>query len=250
MENIISLGENLFALESALGYGNIISVEYERSSAYELTRENPPFYNTIEEALNSIRRFNSFYISYAQIMHGIASNTMNTESLIASYNTSLRGVAETIEISNDIVDNSIIASGLVFNFAFERITYDKQIEALQEVLKTSSPIVLEMLNIYIDVIDDLEFTISDYYQRYMLSLENLALMTTSTLTKESLNQRKILLSENHKDSIDRLLAIKTSFEQLIVIEQQLAQKITEEDLGEESLRDFVIRNYEIYEEIN
>lgn len=252
MNNIERIGTELFALESSLGFQDILDAELDRESSYNLSYDNPPYYITVTELIDSIKTFNSFYKSYSSILYSIASNNSEISDLVSSYNKALNKIAEDIELESSITEYSITSSSLVLNFALERISYPKQIESLKEISRLGSPIILEIIDVYIGIIDNLEFTVADYYSRYLISIENLRSILTEDLSqkrREELNLRLMNLTERYKQTTNNLKSLRNSFISLRELENELYVNIQEENIGEETLKDFVIRNYDLYWEL-
>lgn len=248
--NIQSLGISLYSLEASLGVQNILDAELVRSDPYNVEYRSNPFFTTITETLNSIHTFNSFYKSYSSILLSVASNDMGLSKSVATYNSSLKSITEDLEISNDIVNASIDTTSLISNAIFERVTYNTRIAHLQEISKNSTELIINILDIYLDIMNDLEFTMNDYYSRYYFHLENLMALGQDSFIKRDISNELIELTINHKENMNDLLKLKNSLESLKELEIELHQRIMNEDLGEnEDLQDFVIRNYELYEEL-
>lgn len=252
MNSIEKIGLELFALESSIGFQDILDAELNRDNPYEISYDNPPYYVTVTELINSIKTFNSFYKSYSSILYSIASNNSEISSLVSSYNNALNNIAEDIELESSIAEYSITSSSLVLNFALERISYPKQVEALKETSVLGSPIILEMINVYISIIDNLEFTVADYYSRYLIAIENLRISFSENISQEreeKLNLRLIDTTERYRQITNTLKSLRESFVSLRNMESELYTNIQEENIGEESLKDFVMRNYDLYWEL-
>jgi len=249
MSIIENLGKEITALETAIGMRDISDLDLVRNSPYDVSYRDSLFFQTISEALSSIRNFNSLYRSYSSLMYAVASDNLSTPDLIIDYNNSLTSISESLSISNEIVDYSISASSLLLNFVAERFSYNQRIVALKNISENSE-IILEIIPIYIETIDDLEFTVSDYYTRYSLAIENMTLLTDDSGMIENLTLRLLSLNESYQNTLSVLSNLKNNFIALAELEKQLYNNIQEENLGDEELKDFVIRNYELYEELN
>jgi len=250
MTEIEQLGQELFALEATLGNQDLLDAELIRNGPYKIEYENSPFFLTVRNSLNSIKEFNDFYRSYSSIMFSIASDDLNNQEAIVSYNNSIQKIADDLGLSGDVMSYSITGSSMILNTVLERVTYKQELESLQEITEITSPVIIDMIDVYIEIVDTLEFTLSDYYSRYMLSLESLGLLIPDNLEyRENLSRRTLSLSEKYRNSISTLGNLRVSFERLRSLEIELSTRILEEDFEKEELRDFVMRNYEFYEEL-
>lgn len=249
MKTIESLGEELYIVESSLDEQDILDIEVIRESPYEVNFSNPPFFFTIKDTISSLSNFNSFYIDYSNTLYKISSNELKTKEHAVSFNSSLKDITEELDVSDELINQSINASSSLVRLSYERFTYKTRINLLQDISKATSPLVIEIIDIYLDIIDDLEITLSDYYSRMFFHLENES-YSREGLERRELNEELLKLSYDYQNSINNLSKLKNNFEFLKEKEEILYEKIINEELGSQDTVDFIIDNYEFYEELN
>lgn len=238
---IETLGENSFSAEATIGLQEISTIRLKRTNPYVILYDEEPFYLTIRNVLNRIKEFNDFYKNYSNALFSIASNNLNISKVITSYNYSLIGISEDLGIDNDIIENSIITSSLIFNLALDRFSYNKRLTYLKEI--SNPTLILEILEIYINIIDELEFTIYDYYSRTFFALEMMG-------NSREINEELIQLNNTYELLNKELMSLRNSFIALVDLENQLKEIITEENFNRKDIINFVTDNYILYEELN
>jgi hypothetical protein len=249
MTEVSSLGQELFIIEASLNQQEILDIEYDRNSPYEISLTNEPFYLTVRNTIQSLERFNTFLISYSNALLTIASNDFNSVETIIAFDSSLKGISEELDLSDDIINYSISSISVLINNISNRLSYRARVKYLQDISIVSNDIILEMLDEYINLIDNLEAIMFDYYYRTFIAIENIMFEEEDFYKRRELSRELVELSEDYRSVLSSTYTIRNNFVRLKETQEQLNDMIMNEDFDEQTITDFIIQNYEFYEEL-
>ena len=249
MQKISGLGEELFAIEASLNRQDMIDLQYTRASAYDVILLKEPFFFAVVNASQSIQRFNTFLISYSNTLLSIASNDFSSAEAIITFNNSLKGISNELDINNDVVDYSISSSAVLIKNIADRLSHRARISYLQNISSSSNEIILQMLDRYIELIDNLEVVMFDYYYRTFNALENVMFEEENFYERRELSRELVNLSEEYRRNVSGISSMRNKFVSLKETQAQLHDMIMNKDFDEETVTDFIIQNYEFYEEL-
>lgn len=247
--DIYFFGEELFVLEVTTGVTDITDIEYFRASPYEVDMLNPPFYFIIKDARNTLRTTNSFLRSYSNVLHYIASSDLNIPQAVSVFHSSAIGVTEELNIDSDITEYSILSVSLIARNISERLSYRQRVNALQQVSEASSELVIEILKNTLDMLDTLELISYDYYSRIFFDLENELYNREDFFERRKLSREILQLNNTYENLLITLSSLQRNLNLLIETEKDIYNIIKNEKFDNETAIDFILTNYEFYEEL-
>jgi len=106
-----------------------------------------------------------------------------------------------------------------------------------------------MLDEYINLIDNLEAIMFDYYYRTFIAIENIMFEEEDFYKRRELSRELVELSEDYRSVLSSTYTIRNNFVRLKETQEQLNDMIMNEDFDEQTITDFIIQNYEFYEEL-
>lgn len=209
LEKSFYLGEEVFIKEAAFDFEDILSIEIIREKSFYYETYNKPFYYILKDTQNKVNTINSFLTSYSEGLYKIAdSNVVEVaEEEINNIKESTENILEDLDISHSLIEEGLNITPEVFSFIYERVSVRQRKEMIQEISKAYYPIVQEVLIIYSSIIEDLEFTLYDYYSRGFFILENVYSNKDGYSKREEIAQR--IMNHRHEylevfENINRL----------------------------------------------
>ena len=229
LEKSFHLGERVFIKEVSFEFEEILSIEINRNEPFSYEASNKPFYYILKDTQKKVNTINSFLTSYSEGLYNIANSNIAevAEEEIKNIQSSTQDVLDNLNLSNVLVEEGLDATSKALSFIYERVSIRQRKEMISEISQAYYPIVKETLLIYFSIIEDLEFTLYDYYSRGFFILENIYSNKEDYLEREELAERILQHRKEYLEVFDNIQRLKNKLNDLIKFNEDFHLSIGE-----------------------